>query len=408
MAHCGIGAQVAFRGCGVGYNPVTPCRGRNEMKFFSFLLTGSLLAMGCGESSPAQSRDVSETLPDTIIVSPSHTIGILMGDSNYVFGTIADAILLDGGNIAILDEAAGCARLYDPHGGFISQVSRRGSGPGEVILPGGIVRLSDNSIAILDHASGIHRFTEDGEFLEFMTDYQGQDVPQWAWGVDNMGYVGAITSMEPSDDALMVHFIVGRWDEGSQPSVEYFRNSFPFNPARMDEFLSNTFFSASFAASPDGYVFVAPTSSQEYSIDVFNPDGSLHGTIERNIPGVVKTEAELEDEITMITAILKERGIPEDHIMYEPDPYRWMIPPQGIGADGEGRVWVRNGTADDVLMDVYSREGEHLAVVRFQGVANPNELDFLNMKVQPGRILIYSLQDPDYPRLFVVDMPEIT
>lgn len=109
----------------------------------------------------------------------------------------------------------------------------------------------------------------------------------------------------------------------------------------------------------------------------------------------------------MMTAILKERGIPEDHIMYEPDPYRWMIQPQGLGADGEGRVWVRNGTSDQVIMDVYDTGGEHLAVVRFQGVTQPGSMDFINLKVQNGTILVYSLQDPEYPRLYVVDMPEI-
>jgi hypothetical protein len=377
------------------------------MKNYFVPILTVLVIQGCGESAPSDGSDALEAGPDTITVSPIDTIGILMGDSNYVFGTIADAIIIDGGDIAVLDEAAGCARLYNSQGSFVTQVSRRGSGPGEILMPGGMVRLSDNSIAILDHASGIHRFSPDGEFIEFMTDYQGQDVPQWAWGVDNMGYVGAITSMEPIDDALMVHFIIAGWDESSEPSVEYYRNSFPFNPQRMDEFLRNSFFSASFAAAPDGSVFVVPTSSQEYRIDVFNPDGSLYGTIERDMPRVAKTQTEIQDEVAMITAILKERGIPEDHITYEPDPYRWMIPPQGIGADGEGRIWVRNGTAEDVLMDVYSRDGEHLAVVRFQGVTVPGVLDYLNIKVQPERILVYSLQDPDFPRLYVVNMPEI-
>ncbi len=58
-------------------------------------------------------------------------------------------------------------------------------------------------------------------------------------------------------------------------------------------------------------------------------------------------------------------------------------------------------------MDVYSRDGEHLAVVEFLGISNPDILDFLNIKVQDDRILIYSLQDSDYPRLHVVNMPDI-
>lgn len=377
------------------------------MRTAAAAITAIALVIGCGNPEESQPVDVSSTGPDTIRVTPADTIGIMMGDSNYVFGTIADAVHLDNGDIAVLDEASCRCMLFDSGGNFINQVSRRGAGPGEVIMPGGLIRLSDNSIAILDHASGIHRFSPEGEFLELMTDFQGQDVPQWAWGVNDMGYVGAVTSVEPVDDNLIVHFIIARWDEEPDFSVEYFRNSFPFNPQRMDEFLRNSFFSAAFAGAPDGMVYVAPISSEEYRIDIFNPDGSLRSTIQREMPRVEKSQAEIDDETALITAILKERGVPEESIMYEPDPYRWMIQPQGLGADGEGRVWVSNGASENVVMDVYSRDGEHLAVVEFEGVNNQEITDYLNIKIQPERILIYSLQDPSYPKLYLVDMPEI-
>lgn len=364
------------------------------------------LLAACGTDAPDPEENGSAE-PDTITVSPRDTIGVLMGDSNRVFGTIADAVTLDGGTIAILDEAKGCARLFSPQGEFIRQISRSGSGPGELLRPGGMVRLSDNSMGILDHASGLHRFSPEGEYLDLATDFLGRSVPQWAWGVNGMGYVGAITAMEPVEENMVVSFIIGRWDQGSEPSVEYFRNSFNFDPQRMDEFLRNSFFSASFAASGEGMVFVAPTSSETYEIMVHNPDGSLFSTITREMPRVQKSQEELAEETAMITAILKERGIPEDHIMYEPDPYRWLIQPQGLGVDGEGRVWVRNGASDQVIMDVYDPTGEHIAVVRIQGVTEPGTMDFLNVKVQPHAILIYSLQDPEYPRLYVLDMPQI-
>jgi len=377
------------------------------MKRWYLFFSALMIMISCSTRQPAPSDSLSEGEPDTITVFPSDTIGILMGDSNYVFGTISDAVSLDNGNIAVLDEAGCCCRLYGSDGGFITQISRRGSGPGEILLPGGLVRLSDGTLLILDHASGTQRFQQSGEFIELRTDFQGQNVPQWAWGVNDLGYVGAVTEMEMIDDVLTVNFIIGRWDDDPQCSVEYFRNSFPFNPERMDEFLSNSFFSATFAAAEDGTAFVAPISSDRYIVNVYNQDGSLYSTIEREMPRIEKNEEEILEETAMITAILKERGIPEDQIRYTPDPFRWMIPPQGLGADGEGRVWVANGASDEVIMDVYSREGDHLAVVRFQGVKNPDIMDYLNIKVQPERILIYSLQDPDYPRLYVVDMPEI-
>lgn len=370
--------------------------------FLSFFLIS-----GCGGPQPEESPEPVSAAQDTIEVFPSDTIGMLMGDTNYVFGTISDAVVLDNGKIAILDEAAGCCRVYDSEGNFITQISRRGSGPAELLRPGGMARLSDNSVLLLDHAEGAKRFTPDGEYIDLMIDYQGREVPQWAWGVDDMGFVGAFTNTEPAEDELIVNFIVARWDGEPEQSVEYFRNSFPYNPQRMDEFLTGSFLSAAFTASPEGMVYVAPTSSEEYRVDVFNPDGSLYGRIERDIPRVEKTPSEIEDETAMFEAILRERGIPEDHIFYEPDPYRWMIQPLGLGTDGRERVWVRNSTSDEVVMDVYTRDGEHLGVVRFSGVTGADIVDFLVIKVQTERILVYSLQDMDYPKLYIVDMPDI-
>ncbi|MCP4647769.1 MAG: hypothetical protein GY852_08590, partial [bacterium] len=197
----------------------------------------------------------------------------------YVFGTIGDVVSFENGNIAVLDETGCCARVYDPSGVFLNQVSRSGSGPGEVLIPGGMVLLSDESILILDAATGgAHRFDEDGTYLDLRIDFQGQGVPQWAWGVDNMAFVGATTETVMEDEVVTVNFTVGRWETEIEPATSYFVNSFPFNPQRMDEFLSNTFFSCSFAAGRDGVVAVAPVSSTAYLINLYNPDGSLINT----------------------------------------------------------------------------------------------------------------------------------
>ncbi len=169
------------------------------MKRTFYLLSIVPLLAGCG-SRPLEEDPSMGAIPDTITVSPPGYHWDPLGRLKLRLATIADAITLDGGVTAILDEAKGCARLYTPEGEFIRQVSRSGSGPGELLRPGGIVRLSDNTIGILDHATGLQRFSASGEFMELRTDFLGQNVPQWAWGVNDMGYVGAITKMEPSEE----------------------------------------------------------------------------------------------------------------------------------------------------------------------------------------------------------------
>jgi len=366
-----------------------------------------MVLIGCGGESPPEEVTLGASI-DTIIVTPSDTIGILMGDSNYVFGTIGDALYTNEGNIAVLDEAACCVKIFDPSGEFLMQIGREGSGPGEMLYPGGMVLLSDGSFGVLDQAAGgFSRFSADGSFDSLQIDFMGQGVPQWAWGVDNDAFVGAsnVTSMQ--EDAMLISFKVGRWEYSPEPAVVYFENSFPFDPSDMAALLENTIFSVAFAADRDGVVYVAPVSSSEYHIDIYDRDGTLLSSISRDLPRVEKSPEEIADETAMISAILRERGVPEHLIDYAPDPFHWMIPPQSLGADGLGRIWVQNGTAMDPVMDVYSRDGEHLAVVRIGGVMKPDILDFVNFKVQPQGILAYSLQDPDFPRLYVIPMPEI-
>jgi len=373
----------------------------------AFILSLIFILSGCGEET-APSQNTESFTPDTIIVLPSDTIGILLGDTNYIFGTIGDVMFSSEGNIEVLDETACCVKVFDPSGEFILQMGREGSGPGEFLHPGGMVLLSDGATGVLDQPTGgFHRFNADGLFDSLAIDFQGQPVPQWAWGVDSEAFVGAYVNVDMVDDVLMSSYIVGRWEDSPEPAVIYYEHSFPFDPQDMTGFLTNTFLSTAYAGERDGTVYVASVSSDQYHIDILDAEGTLQSSISRDMPRIEKTPEELEDETALFRAILLERGVPEYMIDFQPDPYRWMIAPQGLGADGSERVWVVNAAADQHVIDVYSRDGEHLAIVRIEGVSDPDELEFINFKIQPQGILAYSMQDEEYPKVFVIPMPEI-
>ncbi len=85
------------------------------MKYLLFLTMFIVLVSGCGSSEPADGVETADsaegsvaegeyTLPvadSYLIVTDS--IGVEMGDSNYVFGAITAAGFADNGDVAILD-----------------------------------------------------------------------------------------------------------------------------------------------------------------------------------------------------------------------------------------------------------------------------------------------------------------
>ena len=363
-------------------------------------------AVACGGDTGAE--QAAQSAPDTLILEPTDSIGVLMGDSNYVFGTIGEAVVTERGNIAVLDETEACVKVYTRQGEFIRRFGRRGSGPGEMLQPGGLAPLSDGSFAVMDaQTGGVHRFFADGTYDSLYIDFQGDGVPQWAWGTNDMSFVGNYLDDRLSQDEIEMVSMVARWEDSSEPSVIYYENRFPYRPDNMGEFLRQALFSSTFAAGRDGRVYVAPISTSSYRISIYSPQGESLGTISRDMPRVEKSPGEIDDERQLITDILRERGVREEMNRYQPDPYRWMIQPQGMGVDGLGRLWVLNGTASGTVMDVYSPEGGHLAVVRIRGVEAENHMDFAVYKIQEDMMLAWSMQASDYPKLYIAPLPEL-
>jgi len=367
--------------------------------------TALLALCACGGGA-GQQPAADDDGADTLVVSPADSIGVLMGDSNYVFGTIGEVEVTPEGEVAVLDESGACVRVYGPEGEFLRRFGRRGSGPGELLHPGGLVVLSDGSFAVMDvQTGGVHRFLADGSYDTLMVDFAGDGAPQWGWGVDGNAFVATYLDDEMSGDGIEMVSMVARWTDSAEPDVVYWEHRFPFRPDDMASLLREGLFSCAFAAGRDGRVYVAPISTSEYRVNVYSPAGDSIGVITRDLPRVEKTTEEMEQERQLITDILRERGVREEVNRYEPEPYRWLVQPQAMGVDGRGRVWVGSGTAEGAVFDVYSPEGSHQAVVRVNGVGAWSGVDFPAFRVRSDLILAWPLQAADYPKLYVIPIP---
>jgi len=380
----------------------------NDMAVFRFLFLCSFPLMvlsGCGDQDV---EPIEEVLIGELTLQPSDTIGVELGDSNYVFGSIGETVFDSHGNVLVLDETAACVRIFTPDGEFLRQIGSKGSGPGELLTPGGLTVISDGTILIMDGSmGGVHAFDPEGEWLGLVTDYQGQGTPQWAWPVDDNAYVAALLDFRMEEEGPILTLYVGRFEGDPEPVVVYHQVETIFDPSDITALVNTPLLSVSFAADPQGNVYVAPVSTEEMHVNIYDRDGNLTSEFTREYPRVMKTEQELVNEQAMMTEILRERGVPGDAASYQPDPYRWIVPPFGLGIDGQGRIWAQRGTEEEITFDLFDVSGEFLRTVKLEGYgASELAVDFVSIKVQPGGILAFPMEPSDYPKVLVYEIPE--
>ena len=91
-------------------------------KYSGLFVISILLYLSCGKEY--DDHNVSDVPIDTLYSADS--IGIEMGDSNYVFGSISDFDYAPDGRILILDGIQCCIFVYSQSGEFIERIGRPG------------------------------------------------------------------------------------------------------------------------------------------------------------------------------------------------------------------------------------------------------------------------------------------
>ena len=112
--------------------------------------------------------------------------------------------------------------------------------------------------------------------------------------------------------------------------------------------------------SGDGRVYCAYMSPQEYEVLGWDSTGAEILRISRNMPPVLKTQEEVEDEVFYVHSYAQRRRSSHRPLGfdYEPEPYRNMIADVDIGPDGN--LWVRRGTRVEPFFDIYDLDGNLL------------------------------------------------
>lgn len=367
---------------------------------FSIVSIGVMLS-ACGgngeEIAHVSPRESEERVPIAIVDS----IGIELGDSNYVFANIMAVEHGQDGNIYVLDRGAYSVPVYSPQGEFIRRVGNQGSGPGELLMPLGMAVLGDGRIAICDPMQGgINSFTAEGQWEGVSAEFLNNP-PMSMTGSDSNAFVALKITIE-FDEGATTSFTIGRYEEDPVPTAFYYEDEFPFDPEDLTEILNRTMFSTEFAADRDGNVYMTPMSTEDYIVRVFDRDGNLTLEFQREVERVEKSEDEIAEEKRWMEAWLTNIGARGVLIEYDPNPYRYMT--SDIGYDSQNRIWVRRGTELIPVFDVYDMEGELLFSAEVEGTGE--DALYWDFIIDEHGMLAYSTNPDVFHKIWIMELPE--
>ena len=305
-----------------------------------------------GSSSPdpgAENDVTSSELPGIDHwLAITDSIGVEMGDSNFVFGQISAVQFLPDGNIAIADMLKARISLFSPEGEFIGTVGREGSGPGEFLMLATFAVRADGSFMVPDVMAGKLNFYDSNySFTEEMTGFFPQP-PVMISPVEN-GFVGLKAEFEQNEDEMNVGMGIYLWTDSVAHDMEFERNMIVFDMNDIGASVKTMVF---FDTDRNDNVVTAPYSTEEYIITSRNLAGEQVWQIIEEYPRVRKTDEEMQEERDLIRSRMVASGTPAamaDNFQIE--EYKTFI--KQLDTGNLNRLWVLQGIYDTPVYRVY-------------------------------------------------------
>jgi hypothetical protein len=359
-------------------------------------LAVAIAVIGCGESSPDSAGDDDEASPPVYDVVKIDSIGLEMGDSNYVFATIIGAAYLSDGRIAVLDILRKTVLVYSGDGEYLGSAGREGMGPGELISPMSLAPLTNGGFAVADVQQGKIVFFDSS--LQYVRELSGFQpiVPHMI----DVGPGGAVTGQRMSwyfdEDAqeVMSGTEYGCWSDSVEADLIYLED---YHPHSSDDQIYY-----GFCSTPDGRFFCAPYSQTEYEITGYGPAGDTLFDVE--IPWTLTRATQEELDVARPSLVIpgpgSEATSEELSADWVPDSIRNAA--NIIGFDAGERLWVATGkgTGPARVFDLFSMSNGSL-LMSIESTL-PAIARYWNFEISGNGMLGWDHNPSDYPRLYIL------
>ncbi len=354
-----------------------------------------LFVFGCAEeNNPVQPVEPA-ILQDTLQVVDS--IGVLLGDSCCMFGSIADFTTFSGGRPAVLDRVKGTVSVFDRDGSFLFSAGGLGEGPGEFQYPQKLTCLSSGIIVVGELLGAVNALDENGNYLGRWTMPGMAGLPLDLIPFDDSTFVGYYFLTSFQDGQPMVSYFLSRFHAVTgEQLTEYFR--WDGNPSPDTDFTPG-FLNA--AGDGRGRLYVSMAENDRWMVEVFGESSEPLDTLllfsERERLTAAPDSGFVSGCIRCSYAFSDGSGEMEMHTVNMPEDHPFI---SSLGVDGEGNIWCRRGGVPGDVWDIVSPEGEHLGEVRAE---LPDSAYYVQMDVSPEGVLAFDIFTDDYHRLYLME-----
>jgi len=341
-----------------------------------------------------QQTNVVASVPcDTLRIIDS--IGVMYGDSNYVFGSITDIARDQLDNIYVLDRKRNCILVYSPMGEFIQQIGRYGEGPGEFNDPSQIVITGDGSINVVNNQLWC-RFIRDCTFLDGQYLDNQSIMHMGSFGYDSI--VGIVNILSLSNEGMSVDRRIAMWDvqDPNYYHTIFYQREHTAN-VPDDIFTIDLYHYVSFTVL-DSLIFIAPDPLTDPLIYSYAADGTPQDTLILDYSVVPKTEDDIAEEKSYIENSLYAATSGERSVDWQPYPNRAMI--GELGSDSLGRLWVQRVNENIASFDIVDPYG--LEVI--ETIVIPEIDDVMNWEFHISEYGVLGIQRYvfDYPAVYII------
>jgi len=323
-----------------------------------------------------------------IIFEEELSIGVEVGDENYMLGGRIYFNADDEGNIYVNDRDRQRIQKFDPQGQYLITIGRKGRGPGEFDNAWNPEFDKDGNLYVFDFSNRrISFFTKEGEYLRQISFPQGMSIHY----INSSGlYFSARSRILSDSDVFSYTRTYGLFDKDLNQLAEVFNQT---SERKMDTrsrayYLANIFSDEAYAPnrtflmSRRGFIYFG--YPEKYEIKIFNPEGKLVKILEREYDPIKvgrkhkeKFINYLEDEYYIFMPV--DDSLKKDIAgLIKYPKYIPAYQTFTLMENGWLFVVVDSGEEDAKLIDVFDQDGKYIA--QFTTSVSTDRLIFINGK----------------------------